>query len=272
MNKWGDRLMKKIFALCLIFMLMAVLPVQAQQDWVDRIRIPDKEKLPPVCPTTLIKDQCLTCHALRYDKEKAKVVFGLKEVAPDAHLSYPNNATKIIDFDTANPKGYYFLTSISDSEIKSFFDYLRKWNITYAIIEVHSPGGSLFAAQRVIGLIEQWQNEGRIVETRVHGFAASAGFLVFAAGSLGKRFVCGSSELMWHEIMSVKMSFGFDITTPSDKEEEARVLRHLQNTMNGWLAKKGKLTKEELDDKIKKREFWMSGAQAIEYGFADGSM
>ena len=75
---------------------------------------------------------------------------------------------------------------------------------------------------------------------------------------------------MWHELLSFEM-FG-KVSTPSDKEEEARVLRFLQDTRNEWLSQHCKLTKKELDEKIRKREFWMTGEQAIEYGFADGRL
>ena len=63
--------------------------------------------------------------------------------------------------------------------------------------------------------------------------------------------------------------FGFKIETPSDKEEAARVLRHLQNIRNDYLATRGKLTKQEIDAKIARKEFWMSGKEAVEFGFAD---
>lgn len=114
--------------------------------------------------------------------------------------------------------------------------------------------------------MQDWQDSGGVIETRVNGFAASAGFLIFVARSKGHRLVGKQSDLMWHELISFKM---FDVSSPSDKEEEGRVLRHLQNIRNDWLATRGKLSKKEIDDLVHKREFWMSGKQAVDYGFAD---
>ena len=47
------------------------------------------------------------------------------------------------------------------------------------------------------------------------------------------------------------------------------MLRHLQDIRNDYLATRGKLTKQEIDAKIARKEFWMSGKEAVEFGFAD---
>ena len=75
------------------------------------------------------------------------------------------------------------------------------------------------------------------------------------------------AELMWHELQALE---GFGVTSPSSKEDEARVLRHLQDTANGWLAEVSDLTKQEIDDMVSYKEFWLTGTEAVKYGFADG--
>ena len=222
----------------------------------------DKAKTPVVqqCPIVKMTESCLTCHTLNNEGK-----FVLKEVAQDGWRTYPNNATSIIK-QNKEEVGYFLLDSIDDDAIKQYFDYLNLWNIKKAIIEIQSPGGSLFGAWRIVGLMRSWESKGFTIETRCHGFAASAGFLIFASGTKGHRFVNEQAELMWHEVMSFKM---FSLDTPSSSEEGARVLRHLQNTGNDWLSKCSKLSKEEMDEKIRNHEFWMNGKQAIEYGFAD---
>lgn len=211
------------------------------------------------CPKTKMDNSCFDCHI--------KPSFGLKEKAPDAHLSYPNSAMKIMGFDTGNLYGYFLLEDIESRQVKDFFDYLHSHNIKRAVIEINSPGGSLFGAQRIISFMESWISAGNELATRVDGFAASAGFLIFCAGEKGKRYISPTASLMWHELMTFKM---FSIETPSDQEEQSRILRGLQDIRNNWLATRGKLTKDELDAKIKKKEFWMSGKEAVDYGYADG--
>ena len=208
------------------------------------------------CPKTRMVDECLKCHTVPS--------FKLKEARPDETNEYP-----ISDMKVLNGKGYLFLRNIDDEYVKKFFDYLEFKGIKHAVIEIHCPGSGLFAATRIINLMHHWESNGRIVETRVHGFALSGGFMVFIAGTKGYRFVSQYADLMWHEINTIEM-FAIKISTPSDKEEEARVLRHLQDVRNTWIAQRGKLTKQELDEKIRKREFWMTGEEAVKYGFADG--
>ena len=108
--------------------------------------------------------------------------------------------------------------------------------------------------------------DGGIVETRLRGFAASAGALIFLAGKRGYRIGNAQSEMMFHELWSFKF---LAIESPSDKEDESKIYRHIQDTLSGWVATRGKLSKEELDAKIRKKEFWINGREAHELGFID---
>jgi len=231
--------------------------------WATGAMAQDKDKPPPKvqCPKTTMQEDCLKCHVIGN--------FKVRETRPDAHLSYPNSRTKIINIGDEKKQGYFFLTNILADEVKEFFDYLREHKIKNAVIEINSPGGGLFEGLRIVSLMTQWQAEGNTVETRCLSFAASAGFLVFVAGDKGKRFISPEAQLMWHELWTLKM---FSLETPSSTEEQSRILRHLQDTLNHWLVNRGKLSKPDLDEKIRGiKELWMSGQQAKEvFGFADG--
>jgi ATP-dependent protease ClpP protease subunit len=72
---------------------------------------------------------------------------------------------------------------------------------------------------------------------------------------------------MWHELQTLEI---FNLSTPSNKEDEARVLRHLQDTANSWLAEVSNLSKEEVDELVRYKELWVTGPEAVQYGFADG--
>ena len=196
---------------------------------------------------------CMTCH-IAGD-------FRVIETAADAHLVYPNRHMQMYE-----GKGYFLMDDILDDELKEFFDYLHRRNVTEAIIEIHSPGGALFDAQRIVSIIRYWQKRGITVETWLRGMAFSAGFYIFTAGD--NRLVDEFSDLMWHELQAA--SFGFNVTTPADREEEARILRHIQDIRSRYLATRGDMTKDEIDAKIERKEWWMSGKDAVEYGFADG--
>lgn len=250
--------MKKI-ALFLTIMFLAV-PLWAAEDGkeVESVIISKCPIVKSRVKTATVSD-CLKCHT-------AGRTYDLIETAPDAGRVYPFLGMRVIT-EGKTQKGYYLLQGVLSYEVSKFFDYLDNHNITRAVIEIHSPGGSLFDAQRIVSLIQHWQSKGGKVETRLYGAAFSAGFYIFVSGD--NRLVSESADLMWHEIQSFS-GFGFKVDTPSDKEEAARILRHLQDVRHKYLATRGKLTKEQIDQRVFKKEWWMSGPDAVELGFADG--
>jgi ATP-dependent protease ClpP protease subunit len=227
----------------------------------------EKEVQHGFCPVTNIVGEasdCLKCHAV-YLKD-GKPIYGLKEVGPYCNMSLP--ASTEIVYVNGKPVPYYYLTNISSYEIKKLVDWLG-WHpeFKHVIIEIQSPGGSLFDSSRIVGLLDSLKERGVTVETRVYGFAASAGFYVFVNGSKGYRHIAPEAQLMWHELLTFDI---FNVSGPSDKEDEARVLRHLQDTVNSRIAAVSNMTKAELDALIRKKELWCNGTQAVEHGFADG--
>jgi len=197
------------------------------------------------------ESRCMFCHTTPSNK--------LIEADQDEEYNYPNVNTVIRD-----GVGYYALGGISPREVREFFDYLKYHNIDKAVIEIMSPGGSLFDAWTIVSYMDKFKGT---VETRVRSLAASAGCLIFVGGDKGKRFVDATAILMWHELYSFKM---FSVDTPTSTEDEAKILRKLQDNTNNWLASRTKLSKDDIDEKVKRKEFWIDGKEAIEIGFADG--
>jgi len=222
---------------------------------------PEVEK--SICPITKIDKNCMDCHAMLLDENNTPY-FGLKEVKKDFYYRYPNPKTAIKEVNGIKT-GHYFLTDINDGAFRDAVDFFYLHDIKKIIIEIHSPGGSLFDAWRIIGMIDEAMSNNIDIETRLYGFAASAGFLIFMAGT--DRIVSPTAECMWHELMTGEF---LAIKTPSDKEDEAKILRHLQNVANEFIANKSKMDKDTLDAKIRKKEFWISGKEAFDLGFATG--
>jgi len=201
-------------------------------------------------------DVCIRCHVGSN--------LALKEVYPTAHLQAPVDVK--VEIINGELKLSTLLKDIQSRQIEYLMDYARLHNVKDITVEIHSPGGSLFDAWRIVGLFQEWEANGGTITTRAYGFAASAGFLVMASGTIGQRYVSSTAELMWHELLSFEM---FKLSTPSSTEEESRILRHLQDTSNQWLSQRCNMTKEEIDEAIRKKEFWINGAQCVERGFAD---
>ena len=150
-------------------------------------------------------------------------------------------------------RAYLLVTAMDSQPVRDFFDITYELDIHKVVIEIHSQGGPLFEAQRIVNLMQYWQSKGVTIETRVYGMALSAGFYIFVAGD--RRLVSRDADLMWHTIQGV----GDDA-----------ILKHLQGIRHRYLASRGNLTVEELDEMVANRDIWMSGKDAVKYGFADG--
>ena len=162
---------------------------------------------------------------------------------------------------------YFSIDRMDFDRYRSIFLGYSKFNWNKAIIDLSTYGGSVFDAMGMVSLIQEQQRRGKIIEIRGRGLIASAGLIVLIAGTPGYRFLDANAMLMFHELWSFKF---FAIETPSDKEAEAEIFRKIQNKINFFIVNHSKITDEELNLKIKKKEFWFDSTEAIKYGFADG--
>jgi len=217
-----------------------------------------------ICPATRVSGElsdCQTCHIIP--------TWELKEPEPYVRLkdNLPRNFT-IVDRDCV-PVVCYELNGITAGayaiiEITDWFLWHPEFK--HLRIEIFSPGGSLFHGQQIAAKMDLMKKRGVTVETVVHGYAASAGFYVAVSGSPGYRYASRDAQLMWHQLWTFKM---FDVSTPADKKDEADVLEHLQNTANERIARVTGLSVEDIEAKIYKKEFWLSGSQCVELGVVD---
>lgn len=224
-----------------------------------------KEAKLSICPTTLMKESCLSCHRTPDFKIKE-----IEEEDPFRKFNTPSWT----EWRVENKKTFLVYNVVdkgigagSADNIVTFFEYAERHDQKHVVIKILSGGGSVFHAWRMIQTIEYYKSLGMIVEIRAEGFCASAAAILFASGSKGHRVASKQSQLMFHELWTFRM---FAVDQPSSSEDQARVLRHIQDTGNMWLAGVSKLSKEEWDDLMKRKDFWMNGREALEeYGIAD---
>jgi len=243
-----------------VLLLFVALPAMAYED---EPYTPEEEsqisgKPPGVCPRTNITEKniqlkCLDCHTLGD--------WGIKELKDDRYFNYPNDHMKIRD----NVVVYKFSKPDAE-EFENMLIYLNKHDIKHLIMEISSGGGSMFDAWQIISLMNEWPGT---IQTECRDFAASAACLIFMSGSSGYRLISKTKTavLMWHELGYLKM---LDWVTPSSSEDEANINRMLQNIQHEYMAGHCKLSKAELDEKVKRKEFWLTPEEAVKFGFADG--
>ncbi len=126
-------------------------------------------------------------------------------------------------------------------------------------IYINSPGGVITAGLAIYDTIQYIKPD---VSTLCMGQAASMGAVLLAAGAKGKRFALPHSRIMIHQPLG-----GFQ-GQATDIDIQAREILRMREELNQILAGH---TGQNID-KIREdteRDFFMSGAQSVEYGLID---
>ncbi|MFM7086577.1 MAG: ATP-dependent Clp protease proteolytic subunit [Cyanobium sp.] len=125
---------------------------------------------------------------------------------------------------------------------------------------INSPGGSVTAGLAIYDTMQYVKSD---VVTICVGLAASMGAFLLAAGSKGKRLALPHSRIMIHQPLG-----GTSQRQASDIEIEAREILRIKDMLNRSMAD---MTGQNLE-KITKdtdRDYFLSAAEAVEYGLID---
>jgi ATP-dependent Clp protease, protease subunit len=128
---------------------------------------------------------------------------------------------------------------------------------------VHSPGGSVEAGLAVYDTIQFIKPD---VSTICVGQAASMGAVMLASGAKGKRYCLPHARVMIHQ-----GSAGIPQSQPSDIEIWAREILRYRVILNDILARHTGQPVEKVQ-KDTDRDYFMSAAEAMEYGIVDRVM
>jgi len=124
---------------------------------------------------------------------------------------------------------------------------------------INSPGGSVTAGLAIYDTIQFVKCD---VTTYCIGQAASMGAVLMAAGTKGKRYALPNARIMIHQ------PWGGVQGQASDISIQAKEILHTRDRLNEILAlHTGKTT--EAIAKDTDRDFFMSAAEAREYGLVD---
>lgn len=124
---------------------------------------------------------------------------------------------------------------------------------------LNTPGGSVTAG---LAIYDTMQYVKTPVSTICVGMAASMGAVLLAAGQKGKRITLPNSEILLHQVMGGAEGQATEI------EITARQIIKIKDKINQILAKH---TGQKLDriEKDTDRDFYLSAAEAKEYGLID---
>ena len=126
-------------------------------------------------------------------------------------------------------------------------------------IYINSPGGSVYAGY---GIYDTMQFINSPVSTICTGIAASMAAVLLVAGETGKRFALKHSRVMIHQPLGGAQGQASDIEITA--REIAKVKQELYAIISEHSGKPIEEIAKDAD-----RDFWMTSAEAKEYGMID---
>eukprot|EP00963_Diacronema_lutheri_P007656 scaffold662_cov364-Pavlova_lutheri.AAC.13 len=127
------------------------------------------------------------------------------------------------------------------------------------VLYVNSPGGSVTAGMAIFDTMRHVRPD---CATVCVGLAASMGAFLLASGHKGKRYSLPHSRIMIHQPLGGAQGQAADI------EIQANEILHHKLTLNGYLAEFTGQSLEKITEDTD-RDFFMSAAEAKEYGLID---
>jgi ATP-dependent Clp protease protease subunit len=124
---------------------------------------------------------------------------------------------------------------------------------------INSPGGSVYAG---LGVYDTMQYVSPDVATICIGMAASMGSVLLAAGTNGKRAALKHSRVMMHQPSG---AIGGQAT---DIEITVKEIRKLKRELYDIVTHHSNQTVERVEADFD-RDYWMTAAEAKEYGLVD---
>ena len=124
---------------------------------------------------------------------------------------------------------------------------------------INSPGGSVSAGMSIFDTMNFIKPD---VSTLCMGMAASMGAFLLAAGAKGKRFALPNSRVMIHQPLGGAQGQATDI------EIHAREILRLRADLNRILSERTGQPLEKIE-RDTERDYFMSAAEAAEYGLVD---
>ena len=140
--------------------------------------------------------------------------------------------------------------------------FLESEDSTKAVhLYIDSPGGSTTAG---LAIYDTMQHIAPPVSTLAVGLAASAAAVLLAAGSHGRRYALPHSRIMLHE-PAIPGGVGGKLT---DLDIVIHELAHTKHVLVDLLQEHTGQPRQQIVDDIG-RDFWMSAADARNYGLVD---
>lgn len=160
---------------------------------------------------------------------------------------------------------YYFFGEVDAMNVATAIDVLgmwsRRWPGKEFSIVYNSPGGSIMHGLALYDFITELKSSGHKINTVARGMAASMGGVLLQAGD--ERIIGDNCQLLIHEASALSLG------KLTEMEDEIKFVNKLQDRLLNILAERSTLTKQQIRNRWRRKDWWLDSKECIEYGFAD---
>lgn len=170
-------------------------------------------------------------------------------------------------------EGHLMLYDAVDRDtVEDILVYIReieRRKVKHITLHISSPGGGAYYAFAIYDVLKAFSSKRtNKVTAVVEGLAASAACMIILQAA-DERLAYPNTRFLLHEIKRWAM---FGIRSKSELEDEVDEMAVLSDLIFKILSKKCGHTKEEVEEKIKRKEFWMGAEEAKEWNLIDKVM
>jgi Vilmaviridae head maturation protease len=160
---------------------------------------------------------------------------------------------------------YLFNKEVDDSSTNACMNRLALWSRIDPGCDIEivfsSPGGYVISGMALFDYIRQMRDQGHYITTSCLGYAASMAGILLQAGN--ERIMGREAYILVHEVSSIAWGkFG-------EIEDEMIFMRMMQSRILDIFAERTKLSKKQIENKWKRKDWWLDSDEALKFGFVD---
>lgn len=160
---------------------------------------------------------------------------------------------------------YPFIGAVGDASVRQCMATLATWSRREPgadmTIVFNSEGGSVVDGLALYDYVDELKRDGHKITTVARGGVFSMGSVLLQAGN--ERVIGLNATMLIHELSAgVFGSYG----EIKDRQEWHDML---MDRLFAILAERSTLTLEEVRGRAKRKDWWLTAEQVVEYGFAD---
>lgn len=162
-------------------------------------------------------------------------------------------------------KVYVFDEAVTDDSVKKCITYMSTWSRQDpgSDIEIHvnTHGGDIFAGFALIDYIRGLRTRGHKITAVAYGMAASMGAVLLQAADV--RAIGANSFMLIHEgALGAAGDFGH-------VEDNLAMMKKLHTQILDLLSERAVIKRAAIIKNWKRKDWWISAAEALEHGLVD---